>query len=566
MAEETLFSGFLFKQKNNLMRTWQRKWSVLSLSPDDGKAALYMYDNKESKEGTVNKKTLSVDQSSHIEIVKNRTKDHYFEITTDAKTQGFAAENKHELERWVAHLRHVASGGAKRPVSEQPSEFNHPSRELNLRNSVTSAPSTKYTGQENVAYSSYEKTSFQVTIKPLEKASELKLHGDYKLVLDSVNIALVDLESSKTLHVWPYKYLRRYGRDRTMFSFEAGRRCDSGPGVFEFSTYEGNDIFFTVDNSVRELKGLPPNPRDPPPGEPPGGYTHPQAVPTGGYTGLQSQTSHISTSPSGSQVPGVPPQRSLPPVPAGLAVPTQSPDMKARPVSHIAAELEQSGAFRRQSDPGTKKKPPVPSKPVGAQKNIKGPDSKDITYAETKDKQGAWKNEGRMTNIHLESTFNPDQEDYAVPKGAATLEDTYEEAILEGKPAMAILSAEYDHLELNPMKKKQSTPASDNLSSPYDTLEGISSQNAGQLQTLDDYEGQYETVRQSARGTMDPIDLQQDEEGYFTHTKLSQSQSVPAPSFDIRTTDDNPYDYASVHITGNRQAFNDGFKTYDEIK
>ncbi|XP_067993619.1 docking protein 1 isoform X2 [Melanerpes formicivorus] len=39
-----------------------------------------------------------------------------------------------------------------------------------------------------------------------------------------------------------------------MFSFEAGRRCGSGPGNFTFETKQGNEIFRLVEASIREQK------------------------------------------------------------------------------------------------------------------------------------------------------------------------------------------------------------------------------------------------------------------------------------------------------------------------
>lgn len=39
-----------------------------------------------------------------------------------------------------------------------------------------------------------------------------------------------------------------------MFSFEAGRRCESGPGNFTFETKQGNEIFQIVECAIREQK------------------------------------------------------------------------------------------------------------------------------------------------------------------------------------------------------------------------------------------------------------------------------------------------------------------------
>lgn len=41
-----------------------------------------------------------------------------------------------------------------------------------------------------------------------------------------------------------------------MFSFEAGRRCDSGPGTFTFETKQGNEIFILVDQAIQSQKAL----------------------------------------------------------------------------------------------------------------------------------------------------------------------------------------------------------------------------------------------------------------------------------------------------------------------
>lgn len=41
-----------------------------------------------------------------------------------------------------------------------------------------------------------------------------------------------------------------------MFSFEAGRRCDSGPGNFTFETKQGNEIFTLVEQAIQSQKAL----------------------------------------------------------------------------------------------------------------------------------------------------------------------------------------------------------------------------------------------------------------------------------------------------------------------
>lgn len=48
---------------------------------------------------------------------------------------------------------------------------------------------------------------------------------------------------SKTEEIWPLKYLRKYGCDGDVFSFEAGRKCPGGEGLYAFSTKRASILF-----------------------------------------------------------------------------------------------------------------------------------------------------------------------------------------------------------------------------------------------------------------------------------------------------------------------------------
>uniref|UniRef100_A0A8C2P268 Docking protein 2 n=1 Tax=Capra hircus TaxID=9925 RepID=A0A8C2P268_CAPHI len=50
------------------------------------------------------------------------------------------------------------------------------------------------------------------------------------------------------------RFLRRFGRDKVTFSFEAGRRCVSGEGNFEFETRQGNEIFLALEEAISAQK------------------------------------------------------------------------------------------------------------------------------------------------------------------------------------------------------------------------------------------------------------------------------------------------------------------------
>ncbi|XP_077453016.1 LOW QUALITY PROTEIN: fibroblast growth factor receptor substrate 2-like [Stigmatopora argus] len=48
---------------------------------------------------------------------------------------------------------------------------------------------------------------------------------------------------------WPYLCLRRYGYDSNLFSFESGRRCQTGQGIFAFKCARAEEIF----NKLQEV-------------------------------------------------------------------------------------------------------------------------------------------------------------------------------------------------------------------------------------------------------------------------------------------------------------------------
>ncbi|NXH73776.1 DOK1 protein, partial [Hydrobates tethys] len=106
----------------------------------------------------------------------------------------------------------------------------------------------------SIYYSRDEVNAFWVTVQRTEAAERCELRGTYVLKAERDSLILKDPRTNEILYVWPYRLLRRYGRDKVMFSFEAGRRCDSGPGNFTFETKQGNEIFHLVEASIREQK------------------------------------------------------------------------------------------------------------------------------------------------------------------------------------------------------------------------------------------------------------------------------------------------------------------------
>ncbi|XP_077865302.1 src kinase-associated phosphoprotein 2-like, partial [Saccoglossus kowalevskii] len=160
MADEVLQSGYLHKFQQKIMRSWQKKWCVLSLSQqDDGKPAFHIYDSKEQvgKENT-KRKTVYLDRSTCVGIVKNKHKEYYFEIiTNDASTQGFAADSREDLDKWVLAMNNAASGvtGTARNIVILSKESTSVS-DAPVSAAESSPSPSVYISEENMAYSSIE--------------------------------------------------------------------------------------------------------------------------------------------------------------------------------------------------------------------------------------------------------------------------------------------------------------------------------------------------------------------------------------------------------------------------
>ncbi|XP_067657894.1 uncharacterized protein [Haliotis asinina] len=79
-----------------------------------------------------------------------------------------------------------------------------------------------------------------------ETSKRCHLNGAYNLLVEDSRLCLCDLTSNRVLYKSPYKYIRRYGKTRSSFHFEAGRKSSSGEGIFDMETNQGSEIFRRV--------------------------------------------------------------------------------------------------------------------------------------------------------------------------------------------------------------------------------------------------------------------------------------------------------------------------------
>lgn len=52
---------------------------------------------------------------------------------------------------------------------------------------------------------------------------------------------------------WPLRCLRRYGFDDELFSFESGRRCPTGSGIYAFKCHRAEELFSLVQEAIQNV-------------------------------------------------------------------------------------------------------------------------------------------------------------------------------------------------------------------------------------------------------------------------------------------------------------------------
>lgn len=113
--------------------------------------------------------------------------------------------------------------------------------------------------EENSIYSSWQEGGeFPVLVQRTEAATRCQLKGPCLLVLDTTAIRLHQAADAPALYSWPYRFLRKFGSHKDVFSFEAGRRCESGEGLFAFSSPRAHDLCGAVAAAIaRQREHLP---------------------------------------------------------------------------------------------------------------------------------------------------------------------------------------------------------------------------------------------------------------------------------------------------------------------
>ncbi|XP_069833149.1 docking protein 1 isoform X2 [Dendropsophus ebraccatus] len=235
------------------MEKWKRCYVVLYPDSQFGVARIEIYD---WKDGTLagekiyarratDRKVIRLAECIHVAPAPTETghKENMmaFIIETSDKTMLMSAERP-QCEEWVQRLTEVAFPGKVNGSQDKGAEASDGATSLEM-------------AVNSIYFSREEVSEYRVTVQRTEAAERCSLRGTYILRAEADCLILKDPNTKEVLYSWPYKLLRRYGRDKVMFSFEAGRRCQSGPGNFTFETSQGHEIFQKVEGSIRAQQG-----------------------------------------------------------------------------------------------------------------------------------------------------------------------------------------------------------------------------------------------------------------------------------------------------------------------
>ncbi|XP_064203495.1 docking protein 2 [Anguilla rostrata] len=259
MDEDVRKKGVLYIQQQRFGKKWKKVWSIIYRESACSISRMEFFECKdnavsmEKADKTLrkqeNKKVIKLSDCIRVsEVEMDCPKDcGPFLVETTEKLFVFAAENS-ELEDWTQKLCEIAF------------PMNWSERVVPKRSSIQRGPTRgdpeESTMEENSLYcrGDHALRDFKVLVRKTEASERCRLRGSFFLRADFDSLILIDSKSGEMLFAWPYRYLRRFGRDKVTFSFEAGRRCDTGEGNFEFDTKQGNGLFQAVETAINMQK------------------------------------------------------------------------------------------------------------------------------------------------------------------------------------------------------------------------------------------------------------------------------------------------------------------------
>ncbi|NXO00018.1 DOK2 protein, partial [Rhinopomastus cyanomelas] len=250
MEEAVVKQGGLYLQlQQTFGKKWKRFWGVLYRESPCSSARLELFEGsappaaERLRKGDGGRRLLRLSDCVHVAEASGDVgcpKDTVAFLLETTDKRYLLASDGAQVASWIQKLCELAF-----PVSRE---------EQAVGKDGQLATSSQLSMEENSLYSSGAEAgsekAFGVTVRATEASQRCQLRGRCILRAGDDALELQDLQTLEPLYRWPYRFLRRFGRDQATFSFEAGRRCVSGEGSFEFDTSQGNEIFQAIESAI----------------------------------------------------------------------------------------------------------------------------------------------------------------------------------------------------------------------------------------------------------------------------------------------------------------------------
>lgn len=204
----------------------QKRFCLLFKATKLGVARLELYESREaSTQSQTTPKIISLRDCLKI-VPKDDT---HFAITTTSALYEFRTPSVTALEEWIEKLQSVV----------------FPDEDSKL----------SFLEEDNDLYCSSGEKIFNVKVAPSPASLRCGLENKvYLLVLTGRDAQLKNLIDNELLFSWPYCFIRRYGFKGGKFTFEAGRKCESGEGIFYLESSKYQEIFKCFALKTKSMK------------------------------------------------------------------------------------------------------------------------------------------------------------------------------------------------------------------------------------------------------------------------------------------------------------------------